>query len=198
MFKIGFALLLMILATPVKARSLSWVCEGTVTRYDPTYTAIVVGKKYEEPCLFITNSPEGRKILKTCPLRSQCSVEAAVDNSANAPLGYKIYELMSVHKIGSPALDAKAKSDKEAEDQRRRSAILPYEERTTKCVVGHMLSAPQDAVRDVLDDACARERDALAAEYQKQFGPGGHYLFMDYQKELLGIVDLEKSRAKAK
>ena len=56
----------------------------------------------------------------------------------------------------------------------------------------------EDAARDVLfSTPCAQERNALAAEYIKQFGHRGNYLYIDYEKKLLDIVDLEKSRAKS-
>jgi len=182
-------------APPANARSLSFVCEGSISHYSITYTLIARKNGDSNSCVFVTNSAEGKKILQSCPMGSRCFVEAAVDNTGTYN---KIYNVMSVHRIGMPALDARAEREKESEEQRRWSAIRPYEEKTTACVVNHILNVPQDAVRDVLfSTPCAQERNALAAEYIKQFGPRGSYLYIDYEKKLLDIVDLEKSRAKS-
>lgn len=50
----------------------------------------------------------------------------------------EIYRVTSVHWTGTPALDARAKKEKEMEEKRKWSSILPYAERTTDCVVGRI------------------------------------------------------------
>ncbi len=42
----------------------------------------------------------------------------------------------------------------------------------------------KDMLDDVLKKFCSRQRDALAKEYIKQFGPGGNYLYIDYLSDL--------------
>jgi len=172
---IGVAL--MAFVSPVNARSLSYVCDGKISVYRLNAYTAIAGKDGKDVCIFVTNSAEGRKILKICPKGSQCSVEAYVDMSSE----YEIFEVISVHRTGTPALDARAKKDKEAKEKRRWASILPYQKRTTDCILAHLKDeVSQDAVDDVLENFCARQRDALAAEYNKQFGPGGNYLYLDY------------------
>ena len=48
-------------------------------------------------------------------------------------------------------------------------------------------------IDDALEKFCVRQRDALAGEYIKQFGPGGHYLYMDYLSNLPRIVGERQS-----
>jgi hypothetical protein len=173
---------LVALTSTSNARSLSYICEGTIS-YHPlrAYTAIA-GKGGEDACIFVTLSTVGKKILQACPKGSQCSVEGEVNNIGT---DNQIYKVVSVHRIGTPALDARAKKDKEAQDRRRHAAILPYAERTMNCVIDHIGKvASQEAVDDALEKSCARQRDALAKEYIKQFGPGGHYLYMEYLSDL--------------
>lgn len=178
---------LLAFATPGHARSMSYVCDGTITRYTLSAYAAITGKDSEDVCVFITNSAEGRKILQVCPMGSQCSEEGMVNNTGSAN---ELYKVVSVHRTGTPALDAKAKKDKEAEDQRRRASVRPFAEKTTDCVVGHIKGeVSEDAVKNVMDKFCTRERDALLAEYSKHFGPGGRYLYMNYSSELPQIVE---------
>ena len=88
---------LLAFASPGHARSMSYVCDGTVGVYPlSAYTAIDGGKSNDNMCVFITNSAEGRRILRTCPRGSQCSVEATVDNTAVA---YEIYKVTSVRRM---------------------------------------------------------------------------------------------------
>ena len=96
MHKMLFAgVALLALATPGHARSMSYVCNGTVGVYPlSAYTAIKQGDD-DDVCVFITNSAEGRRILQTCPMGSQCSVEATVENTTVA---YEIYKLTSVRR----------------------------------------------------------------------------------------------------
>jgi hypothetical protein len=173
------------------ARSLSYVCDGTISHY-PLMAYMAITAKGEDVCIFVTRSPEGKKILQVCPKGTQCSVEAEVNNTGSAN---EIYKVTSVHRTGTPALDARAKKDKEDADRRRWAAILPYAERTTNCIVDHVIDASQDAVDDALEKLCARERDALRAEYAKRFGPGGNYLLNDYYTNLPRVVE---ERAKQK
>jgi len=176
------------------ARSLSVECVGIISK-NSVAGYLEIAREGGESCFFVAKSAEGRKILKVCPIGTKCQVQGSADNSAGAPFGNKIYDVDSVHRLGSPALDARAKKDKEADERRKRDAVFPYEERTTNCVVGRIKEAPQDAVTDILEGLCARESEALQAEYYKQFGPGGRYLYLgDYYSELLRIVDRVKSK----
>jgi hypothetical protein len=185
---------LLSLVTPGNARSLSFVCDGTIS-YHPlsSYTAIA-GKEGKDVCIFVTRSPEGRKILQVCPKGSQCSVEAEVNNTGSEN---EIYKVVSVHRTGTPALDARAKKEKEAEEKRKWASVLPYAERTTDCVAGQN-EVSQDAFDHALEKFCARQRDALVAEYIKQFGPGGRYLYMDYRSNLSKVVEERQKSQQAK
>ena len=63
-------------------------CDGTITRHSLRgYTAIANGGLGE--CIFPTDSVQGKKILKVCPMGSRCAVDAlrgADDNRINAVL----------------------------------------------------------------------------------------------------------------
>jgi TonB family protein len=186
MKKFGLVALVAILATwgltgSAWSRSLSFICEGKISHYPlMAYTAIA-GKDNEDKCIFITSSPEGRKILQVCPKDSQCSVEAEVNNSGDAN---EIYKVKTVRRTGTPALDAKVKRDREVEHERRFAAIRPLADKLTSCVRNHLKGAVSEEAKDALDEFCARERDTLGAKYIEQFGPGGHYLHMDYLSHL--------------
>ena len=80
-------------ATPSHAAKRPAVCEGEV---GPHALSAYVQIDSEEPCVFIASSPEGKRILKVCPMRSQCSVEAIVDDKAAAAL--EISKVMSVRR----------------------------------------------------------------------------------------------------
>jgi hypothetical protein len=182
---VGMVLASTLSSTPSVARSLSIECVGIISKDSaPGYLTIA-----KDRCVFLAKSVEGRKILKVCPIGTRCRVRGNADNSATVPFGDKLYEVDSVHRLGSPALDARAKKEKEADERRKRDAVFPYEERTTNCVVGWIKDeVSQDAVDDALEKYCARQRDALVAEYVKQFGPGGRYLYMDYRSNLSMVV----------
>ena len=86
---------LFVFATPASARSMSYVCNGTISHYTLSAYTNIATYDDENGCVFITNSAEGRKILQTCPMDAQCSVEAEVDNTA---LAYEIYKVKSVRR----------------------------------------------------------------------------------------------------
>jgi hypothetical protein len=72
---------LLAFATPSHARKHAQLCEGKVSPHNlSAYVAI----ESDDGCVFIANSPEGRRILQVCPIGSQCSVEAIVNNTVDA------------------------------------------------------------------------------------------------------------------
>src|SRR5262245_18766718 len=89
-------------------------CKGKVGWYKlRAYTAISNGP--EDKCIFITRSRIGRRILRTCPTGSQCLIEADIENVSDE---YEITRVISINRIGTPALDTKA-----AKDQDRKSVV---------------------------------------------------------------------------
>jgi hypothetical protein len=84
--------------TPGHARSLSWVCEGKIGYHSLSAYTAIIGKDNENDCVFITNSPEGKRILRTCPKGSQCSVEAEVNNTSGEN---EIYKVVAVLRTGT-------------------------------------------------------------------------------------------------
>jgi hypothetical protein len=54
-------------------------CDGTITRHSlPGYTAIT-NKGVNAFCQFATDSPQGKKILTTCPIGSRCLVDVLLN-----------------------------------------------------------------------------------------------------------------------
>ena len=97
---------LVALTAPSHARSLSWTCDGKIGHHPLSAYTAIIGKNNEDSCIFITDSPEGKRILRTCPKETQCSVEAEVNSTGS---DYEIYKVV-VHRTGTPALDARRRA----------------------------------------------------------------------------------------
>jgi hypothetical protein len=186
------AALLALATSPAVARSLSVGCDGTIQTHTLSAYTAITNNDGKNVCIFVTGSPEGKIILKACPMGSACSVEGAANNTGD---DNEIYKVESVHRTGTPALDAQAKAEKEAERNRKRASLRPYAEVTTNCVMKHSTEVSQDALADALDKFCRQQRDALVGAYFKFYGPGGRYLYNDeYYSQLSNLV---KDRAPA-
>jgi hypothetical protein len=175
------------------ARSLSLICEGTISHYPlMSYTAIT-GKDNTDKCIFVTNSREGRKILRACPKGSGCRVDASVNMSTE----YEIYEVKSARRIDTPAQEARALNEQRVEDEWRLDAIEPYVDRLLACIRradARGWKKDGDDVKTrldrIIDGSCAREDEVLHGEFTKQYGPGGHYVYMGFRdKELPAMLE---------
>jgi hypothetical protein len=77
---------------PSQAAKRAAVCEGKVVPYAlSAYGAL----DSADQCVCIANSPEGKRILQVCPMGSQCSIEAIVDDTI---IALEIYKIMSVRR----------------------------------------------------------------------------------------------------
>jgi len=170
----------------VYARGMTTTCEGKISWHPlRAYTAIT--KNYGTPevsdeCIFVTKSRVGRQILKTCPEDSMCSVEADIENASDQ---YEITRVISINRIGTPALDAVAAREKAAREQSRWIAIFLYSEKVKTCVANNLKGErTADSIGEVMKGVCSKESDALRAQLMKQFSYSGHYLFMNIRYEL--------------
>jgi hypothetical protein len=162
--------------THAVARSLSVACAGTIQTHTLSAYTAITAKDGENVCIFVTGSPEGKRILKICPIGSACVVEGAAQNSGD---NNEIYKVESVRRTGTPDLDAKAKAAKEADDKRKSAALKPYADAATACVMNY-----QGKLAEVLGTQCAKQNKELRAAYFKLYGPGGNYLYYDYFSNL--------------
>jgi hypothetical protein len=73
-------------------------CDGTIEGHSlRAYTQITsYGEDIPPPCIFITRSRIGRKILRTCPKNSLCLVKADIESGSRE---YEIIRLISVKRI---------------------------------------------------------------------------------------------------
>jgi hypothetical protein len=123
--------------------------------------------------------------LKVCPKDSQCSIEADIDNVSDDS---GIKRVISINRIGTPALDAIAAREKASREKRRWAAVHPYMEKAEHCVVENKAKITEVTAQDVLfDGICSQEGQALRNQLIKQFSSSGHYFFMDYRAKLLGL-----------
>jgi hypothetical protein len=184
---------------PAQARSVTTDCEGKIG-FHPlrAYTAVI--KNYgtmevKDECIFVTRSRIGRKILKVCPKGSQCSIEADIENSSNE---YEIYRIISINRIGTPALDAAAARDKAARDKSRWAAVNPYKEKAQDCAVKNLgEEVTEFTINDLLlDGICSQVGMALRREFIKQFSYSGNYLFWNNSSDLVNIVIKHRSYLK--
>jgi hypothetical protein len=187
-FLAGVAALSVLAAAPTAhARSVTIACEGKVGWHPlSAYTAISKGG-LENECVFVTGSKIGRKILKVCPQGSQCSIEADINNTSGEN---EIYRIISISRIGTPALDATAAREKTAHEKSRWAAIRPYMEKAKDCVVENLgEEVTKFTINDILlEGACSQEGKALRKEFLKKFSTSGTYLFWDNSFELVETI----------
>lgn len=170
----------------VYARGMTTTCEGKIS-WHPLHAYTAITKNYGTPgvqdeCIFVTKSKVGRQILKTCVMDSMCSVEADIENASDQ---YEITRVISINKIGTPALDKIAEQEKNAREAARWAAIRPYKEQVKRCVIKNLKGeVTADAIGEVMNGVCSKEADALRAQFLKQFSYSGHYMFMNIRYEL--------------
>jgi hypothetical protein len=168
------------------ARGMTTTCEGKIS-WHPLHAYTAITKNYgtpevEDECIFVTKSKIGRQILKTCVMDSMCSVEADIENASDQ---YEITRVISINKIGTPALDKIAEQEKAAREAARWAAVRPYKEKVGTCVGKNLKGEiTPSTVGEVMDGVCSKEADALRAQFLKQFSYSGHYLFMNIRYEL--------------
>lgn len=184
------------------ARSMTVDCKGTVGWYQlRAYTSIM--SKYgsidvKDECVFITRSRVGIKILKTCPMNSQCLIEADVITSDP----YEVTRVISINRIGTPALDAKAAKDQAAREKSRWLAVAPYFKEATSCVMDNQNAlepaSPGPSPVDILlsDGVCSRPGKALRAKLFQQFSYPSNYIDLNYKSELQTIIDKHEPESK--
>jgi hypothetical protein len=96
-FWAAVALLLFGVATGrAEARQVSSTCEGNIQNY--TLSAYLeVGHNVDQPCVFLKNSIEGRKVLKVCPEGTACRIEGDFDNTATNYVLIRVRKVRKIH-----------------------------------------------------------------------------------------------------
>ena len=180
------------------ARGMTVDCKGEVGWYKlRAYTAISNGP--EDNCIFITRSRIGRRILRTCPTGSQCLIEADIENVSDE---YEITRVISINRIGTPALDAKAAKDQATREKSRWLAVSPYFKEATSCVMDNQdalePASPGPSPVNILlsDGVCSKVGKALRNKLIQQFSYPANYIDLNYKTELQVIINKHEPESK--